>query len=347
MSDRLRILIVDCLPGPVRPVGGLERRLLNWATHLGQQHDVTLGSLARPSDTPGKYVVPGELFTRCLFADLDDLHAYTNTVDALSVHQWYEWVTNPGKTLFMLHSGITECFPAEFAVGTDSPEWQSVVHGIGRPRVVATCSDYASATVKSHVGREAVTLHSGIHPAFFAVASAAPKEPVIGFHGRLARSKGVPMLLDLAESGALYPYTLELTALSPDPAVLARAQHLEAAGHPVKVIDAFTSPREQAVHLARCAVSVMPSRMEGFGTAAIESQAAGTRVVAYAVGGLTEAVQPDGGALVALDDTDEFLNQIHTQAGQPVPNSVRGFLEETFSLPASAERYLNALRAVA
>jgi glycosyltransferase involved in cell wall biosynthesis len=346
---QVRVLILDCEYGPVRPVGGLQVLLMRWAQEIGREWDVTLGSIRGNGDQPERYRVPGEMFTRQIFEDLDEVRAAAARYDAMSFHQWYEWVVAPERTLLMLHSSIEECYRDEAAAGVCSPDWQRVVKGLQAPHTVATCAHWATATVEQHTARRAVTLHPGIDDTYLTTQSlpASKRRPVVACSGRMTARKGVDVLLDLAEAHAFGGLVLELPAFSPDPGMLERATALESSGAPVRVIPQIKDSVAHAEYLRSVAVVAAPSVLEGFGMVAVEAQAVGVPVVGVDAGGLREAVLPGGGVLVAAGAPSELAEAVKECARLDVAADVRAEIANRFSIQASADAKRAVLAAIA
>ncbi|MFM7322903.1 MAG: glycosyltransferase, partial [Armatimonadota bacterium] len=69
--------------------------------------------------------------------------------------------------------------------------------------------------------------------------------------------------------------------------------------------------------LAASDVVVVPSRSEGLGLAAIEALAAGRPVVASAVGGLPEVVDPQVGVLVESENPEAIAREVRRLIEDP------------------------------
>ena len=339
---------MDCEAGPVRAIGGLQVLLMRWAHALSIDVDITLGSIARDGDEAGRYRVPGEAYSRLLFRHLDEMRERAHDYDALSLHQWFDWMSLPERTLLMLHSSIEECYREEAALGFDSIEWMHVLTGLQRPHTVATCAKWATKTVEHHTGRSAITLHPGI-PDDYLKAVAVPardRRRVIACSGRMTSRKGVDVLLDLVEDNCLGDLVLEVSSLSPEPALLQRAEHLQRSGASIRVIAPFAGSSAHAEYLRNVAVVAAPSVLEGFGMIAVEAQAVGVPVVGLAAGGLTEAVLPGGGALIAPGDRSSLAAALLAYSHADVTHDIRVLLTQEFSIKASSSRKLAALSAI-
>ena len=137
------------------------------------------------------------------------------------------------------------------------------------------------------------------------IPTKAPESPlVLGAYGRFARQKGFDMLL---RALALLPperFQLYLGGYGPDEPII----HRLAQGLPhVKL---FGTIKDVPAFLASCDVIVIPSRWEPWGLVCLEAKAAGKPVVAAAVDGLCEQVQPSWGLLVPPNDERQLAEAI-------------------------------------
>src|SRR5690606_14492491 len=88
---------------------------------------------------------------------------------------------------------------------------------------------------------------------------------------------------------------------------------------------------------ATALVTVMPSREEGLGLVAVESQLCETPVIAYDSGGLPDVVIPtQGGTLIPTGDTAALARAIDAMAAHPalaeqLGRDARTFLVDAFS----------------
>jgi glycosyltransferase involved in cell wall biosynthesis len=92
-------------------------------------------------------------------------------------------------------------------------------------------------------------------------------------------------------------------------------------------------------------VFVLPSKNEGISNTILEAQASGLPVVATAVGGNLELVQPDiSGALVAPCEPDDMAQALLAYLGAPERIAAHGIRAREhavrrFSIPAMAQAY--------
>jgi glycosyltransferase involved in cell wall biosynthesis len=165
---------------------------------------------------------------------------------------------------------------------------------------------------------------SAVDPA--ALAPAAPREHtraslgaaaddvVALFLGALVPRKGVDVLLDALVHARISAPRLQLWVAGDGAeraALEARTAELPLAGHL-----RFLGRREDKGDLlAACDFSVLPSRAEGLGVAALEAMAAERAVIASRVGGLAKAVAPgETGLLVEADDAEELADALQRLA---------------------------------
>lgn len=96
--------------------------------------------------------------------------------------------------------------------------------------------------------------------------------------------------------------------------------------------------------LASLDVAVLTSDSESLSNVILEAMAAGLPVVAYSVGGNSELVNDQRGALVAAGNENDFANAIHrllsdAHLREHQGNNARRFVEENFSLDRVRRRY--------
>lgn len=130
----------------------------------------------------------------------------------------------------------------------------------------------------------------------------------LGAFGRYAEQKGFDILIDAMKSVPADIATLELRGLGPDAAALtAAARELDnvRVGGPVEDVARF---------LAGVDAVVVPSRWEAFGQVALEARAGGRPVIASAVDGLVEQIEPDCGLLVEAGNASMLAEAIRSLA---------------------------------
>ena len=128
--------------------------------------------------------------------------------------------------------------------------------------------------------------------------------PTFVFAGRFVRQKNLPLVVDALRhvDGA----ALVLVGEGPEAGALAEA--IDRAGLSDLVSVKGAVARDVSVDWMRAAdAAVLPSDWENFPHAAVEALAAGTPVIATAVGGVAEIVESDvNGILVPAGDVDAF-----------------------------------------
>ncbi len=136
--------------------------------------------------------------------------------------------------------------------------------------------------------------------------------PLVGVPGTLRPVKGHRFFLEAFASVAqAIPGSMAAITGDGEPRYRAElAELVQQRGLAGRVLFLGTVDDMPAFYRA-CDVICVPSRSEPFGRAAVEAMAAGTPVVATAVGGLAETIQPGvTGALVAYGDTSGLAQQL-------------------------------------
>ena len=164
------------------------------------------------------------------------------------------------------------------------------------------------------------------------------------FVGRLNAQKGAADLID-ALARTVHEVSCDIVGDGPDREALEQSARSLGVESRITWHGALTA--EQLPALYRSAlVTVMPSREEGLGLVAVESQLCGTPVIGYASGGLPDVVNPDaGGTLVSTGDTAALARAIDSMADAPehaasLGMRARAHVAELFSEKRVAKRYL-------
>jgi glycosyltransferase involved in cell wall biosynthesis len=164
------------------------------------------------------------------------------------------------------------------------------------------------------------------------------------FVGRLNAQKGVADLLDaIAQLDA--PIPLDVVGDGPDRDALRQQAARLRLDERVTWHGALPAQALPALY-QRALVTVMPSREEGLGLVAVESQLCGTPVIGYDSGGLPDVIVPDaGGTLVPVGDLEALAGAIARTVQHPEEAVLRGerarhVMLDRFSESAVGERYL-------
>src|SRR5262249_51416971 len=170
-----------------------------------------------------------------------------------------------------------------------------------------------------------VLIHNGVDPERYrrtpdrsALSRRGIREPYILFIGRISEQKGI---FDLLRAADHFPdhVQLILCAGSPDTPEIAAQLGRAVREHPrIRWIDEMVPVSDVVQLYSHAAVFVCPSIYEPFGVINLEAMSCGTRVVATAVGGITEVVA-DGetGLLVPPGRPDELARAIVTLLDDP------------------------------
>lgn len=216
--------------------------------------------------------------------------------------------------------------------------------GGGRAHLVTVSRALAAAW--SATCRIDAVLYNGVDVERIPFGARADADRYVLFAGRMAPEKGVEDALAIARRAGLRlvvaggVYDQEYFATRVEPRI---------AASPARAAYIGVVPREELWRLMAGATAVLvPSRWEEpFNLVAAEAQAAGTPVIAYARGGLTEVIA-DGetGALVPPCDIDAAAAALR-RVGDYDRAACREWISSHFSLAAmldAHERYYRTLR---
>jgi glycosyltransferase involved in cell wall biosynthesis len=156
-------------------------------------------------------------------------------------------------------------------------------------------------------------------PAARAALGLDARVPLVGFVGRLARVKGVDILLEaFARVGRSVPEA-RLAVIGDGP----EASRLRAMPEADGVV--FLGTRDDVPNLMPgLDLLCVPSRDETFGIVALEALACRVPVVASRVGGLAEVVPPDAGLLVAPEDPEALAQALVCLLKDPATRTKMG-----------------------
>lgn len=174
------------------------------------------------------------------------------------------------------------------------------------------------------LGRSAHVVRYTADAGRFPLRSAAPSgAPVLLFVGRLSRMKGLDLLLDAFSR--LENKAIRLRLIGPsvpelDVPVLARSLGVE---DRVEIVGELPQAQIAAYYQA-ASLLVHPSRSEGLPCVLVEALLSGCPVVATNVGGISELVSAETGALVEPDNAEALAQAIaRGLAGAWSPESLR------------------------
>jgi glycosyltransferase involved in cell wall biosynthesis len=184
---------------------------------------------------------------------------------------------------------------------------------------VTACSRYLlekAVELEPAVGAKGCAIHNGIDAQRFAIARRAePERRYILFIGRLTAKKGVDLLIEaFARVAAQLGVDLVIAGEGEEGPSLREQTRRLAMGERIRFLGRASS--SEVVDLIRGArFVVVPSKEEPFGIVALEALAAGTPVLATAVGGLPELIasafangdRPNGSDLQAERDASILL----------------------------------------
>lgn len=178
-----------------------------------------------------------------------------------------------------------------------------------------------------------------------------PSPPRILFVGRLNPQKGPADLCD-ALARTAHPVHCDIVGDGPDRDTVHQLARTLGLTTRITWHGALPSTALPALYQQALA-TVMPSREEGLGLVAVESQLCGTPVIAYDSGGLPDVVQPEhGGVLVTTGDTAALARAIDAMADDPANARAMGLrarelVLSRFSPEHVADQYLTLYASVA
>ncbi len=213
-----------------------------------------------------------------------------------------------------------------------------------RARVVAAVSQWLADTAAAIVAHQSMYVAPmPVNTTQFVPAGDSARERVL-FIGRLNAQKGVADLID-ALARTAHVVHCDIVGDGPDRETL--LQSARTLGVEDRITWHGALPSSALLPLYQQAlVTVMPSRDEGLGLVAVESQLCGTPVIGYASGGLPDVVSPEhGGTLVPVGDTAGLARAVDGLAAEPdrarsLGEQGRSHVLRVFSPAHVAEHYL-------
>jgi glycosyltransferase involved in cell wall biosynthesis len=213
-----------------------------------------------------------------------------------------------------------------------------------RPRLVAV-SDVVARAAEPVLGQPLAVIRNGVdldrfRPSDRAEARGAlglgdlGEAPLVVCGARLEPVKGVDLLID-AMAGL--PPAVSLV-IAGDGSARPDLERQAARVAPGRV--RFLGRIDAMPHLfAAGTVCALPSRAEGLPLSLLEAQAAGCPVVATAVGGVPDAVDPASGRVVSPNDPGALAEGLAGVLAAPAAASPRAFVAGTYGLPRMMDAY--------
>jgi len=174
-----------------------------------------------------------------------------------------------------------------------------------------------------------------------------PRQPVVGFVGRLEKVKGPDTFLEVAKRGMTCHRSVFIGSGSME-SHLVRRVHSEGLDGHVRFLGEVSNPIE---YLRQLDVLAITSRHEGLPMVLLEAAACEVPVVAFDVGGIRDVFNGSRALrLVPPGNIAEFSAAIHDTLADPIEmrNEVRRWAEwvrSNFSLPSVVSSYLSVYRA--
>jgi glycosyltransferase involved in cell wall biosynthesis len=214
-----------------------------------------------------------------------------------------------------------------------------------RPRLVAD-ADLVAAQVSrlAHIKVDSV-IRNGVDLLRFspggrmgarASLSLPVSAPIVGMAGRLSKVKNQGAAIFALRQMECEEVHLAIAGDGEERGALeelARSVGLEDRVHFIGHIDGI----ERFYRAVDCLC--LPSSSEGYPLTLIEAQACGLPVVASQVGGVPEAVCPESGRLVPVDDIRELAASLTEVLQTPKPRAARAFAEKRGNLTAMVSAY--------
>ena len=275
-------------------------------------------ALALRTAPPG---LKGALYQAFYFAEAGLLAAHLRRIRARHLHNHIAEAAGTVAMLAARMAGIPFSFTLHGPGIFMAPARWRLDEKIRRARFVACISHFARAQAMLLSGQEdwdkLHIVHCGVDPARYRAPAEPPQKRLL-FVGRLAAVKGVPVLFEaLAALRERHP-DLRLTLVGDGPergALEDAARNLWLQEHTAFL--GYLSQEQVAEQLAHHDIFVLPSFGEGVPVVLMEAMAARLPVIATAVGGVGELVDPGCGLLVPPGDAAALAEAIDALLSDP------------------------------